>query len=1401
MARRRLNWKLLIVIIISITVLAVTALVLRKWNRTRLGLAALEKGSNAYSDGDWQGAAINLGRYIAASRNNADSEIYFKYAEAQLNIRPIKKTNIRQAISSYKTILRIDKENAQAFEKLFELYLQMNIYGEAELVVARRLDIKDGPVVRTKLALALIGQRKLAQAQAELFTVIENHPEEISAYEILGMLAEKQTDSISFSATQMFDSAVENNPNSANAYIIRASYLLRKKEIEKAIADLKKAETMDLSAINVRLRLANEYINANVLDKAEKQFSALYVLTPADQQLWQSWAALALRFGLEAKMLEVAENGLKQLSSQPWDFMPVAAELFIYAGRIDRANDCIEKLKQKGLATARVFFLQGLIAQRSGSYNRALKMWQQAIQSGEKSVIVHVALANMFMRLGDSQSSINCLRKLLLEQPNSFQAHLNLALALYKIGNFYESSKETRRAIEINHGSFQANLLYLQTRIQLLITEAKSPDSAEWQNVEAQLEQLEDASGGGFEVKLTRFELALACSQFEKAEQIMNQLNEKYPAKMEVAAAGAELLKAKGNLDEAIIKLSTVVQQFPQQELPARNLAILLARQEKTIDCENVLIHASKRLDNTAAKRRISLLLADFYDSWGQNEQSLQMLEKIRLALPEDIPIKRRLLRNDNFLRDAGQAQKLIDEIAMILSKENWQYKYEQTKLWFTSDDFEARYSQIISLLKENLLANPDDRQSRLLFAKVYHKAGHLQLAITNYRELLSRYPADISIIVPMVSALYETKQFDEADDVINHTMRENLYHPELSKLQLQSYLRGRRFELAGTIVRDIIVSDPGNKSMNLLLALIDMRTEKFDQAEKILTQLANGEPNSISIAAAQIELCIRRGQMEKAMTFCNRLVEKFQDASAYLVRANIKTKLGQIDAAAKDFEQATQVEPENIQAWLSKSDFYNSIKKKDLAINSMKKAISLDSQNHEINKRAISLYLSYGTEEMFNQGQILLDKALSLEPADTQLNMLNAKSLMVSNTADTMKEAADILERITEIQPENAQAWTLLAQILLKSGDPSSAMNIAMKALAHLPNNRKLLLIKARAEAEWSPALSVPTLEVLHGLDQNDTEVATFLAEVMILDGKAAQAADLLTEQLIRCRKYERDRITLARAVAIYKSGNKTQAESCFKSLSQKNPEDIKTIFMAQTRLLLEDQRWDDIEIELSGLRQNYPNDVDTFIRLAGLMADCDKPRARRIAEDTLRIVLKKDADSVEAMTILAVLLQSVGRGKEAVDFYQRILQIEPANPIAINNLAWIICEERGQYDQALKLVLKGSEKFPDYADLIDTRGVIYYRLGKLNSSIQDFTKCLSLYPPRSPARACSYFHLARAQAELGQFAQAEKNLENALQINSRIGGLSAVEENEVKKLLVEFTKDSGNVRSVITN
>jgi len=1122
---------------------------------------------------------------------------------------------------------------------------------------------------------------------------------------------------------------------------------------------------------------------------------ALQKAAPADQGLWQTWAQLALKSRSQEKMLKVAQEGLRELSSQPWDFMPLAAELFLRCGRPQDANDCISQLSSKSISPSAVAFLRGLVAADQGNLFEAVKRWQQSMESGNKSAQVRLALASAFSGLGDAQSAVRQLRTLISERPGSSEGHLALARLLAQSGRWAETAEYAARAGELAPENLESAVLLLQAEMQLLLTKSARPGQTHaqmWQDMQARLSALEKTAGASDDVKLLQFQFALQEGNFGQAETLVTQLKGTGLSPARVIMAETELLAAQNKMDQAILRLNEGVEKFPQAAELVRYLAILLDRQGDREKCEEAIKRALARVSEPVAQRELGLLLAQFYTRWGRQDGVYAMLADLAQKLPNDIPIKRRLLLCRQVIGDSEQAQRLVNEIKSLEGDAGWQWRYEQARVWFAADDFKNRYPQTVSLLQENMQANPNDQASRLLLAGSYERAGESQLALSAYREALRVSPDDLSVIIPAVASLYGAKQYEEAEQVLKRASKQELYHPELQKLMLQSYLRRGELDSASGVLQDLLSNDPSNQAACLSLAFLKMQQREFDEAAQLLAKLKSQDPKSLTVTAAQIQLNIRRNNPQEAMRLCDEAVNNLNTASAFVLRARARATLGQADGAVKDLEQAVSLEPNNAEVWVASSDFHRSVGQPETATAHIRRALSLASDDIRVQKRAVLLLLASGEPDKVREGKTLLQKALESNPDDIELRLLNARWLLAEGTAPAIEQAEQILRKITQDQPELSEAWVSMGEIAIKRGQPEKAMDAALQGLAHEPNDKMLLLLKARVEAVRSPVLAVPTLRVLHESDPNDVETGLLLAGTYIKAGEPKKAIDLLQKQLTTCPSSAHRRCTIALAFALYKNGDKEAAQNEFDSLLKSEPNDPAPL-LAHVQLLADDQLWSALSRKVLDWYQAHPRDKRTVVSAAKDLRAIADGQAKKTAEDLLRTVLKDDPNYIEAMGVLALLLlETPGRSAESAQLYQRLLELEPGNVIAINNLAWLLCEEQGKHQQALELAQKGLKIDPNYFDLIDTRGVAYYRLGEYDKAVADFTKCISVYLSTAPAGVGTRFHLARALAKLGQKDKAVEQLNQALDLESRIGGLSTADLTDAKSLLKQLKEGS---------
>jgi len=118
-------------------------------------------------------------------------------------------------------------------------------------------------------------------------------------------------------------------------------------------------------------------------------------------------------------------------------------------------------------------------------------------------------------------------------------------------------------------------------------------------------------------------------------------------------------------------------------------------------------------------------------------------------------------------------------------------------------------------------------------------------------------------------------------------------------------------------------------------------------------------------------------------------------------------------------------------------------------------------------------------------------------------------------------------------------------------------------------------------------------------------------------------------------------------------------------------------------------------------------------------------------------RQINPKDLD---ATAQLAVVYDALKRYGESDSLYEEALKLEdPKKDLVLNNYAYSLAERGVQLDRALEMATKAVDAQPDNASYLDTKGWIYFRLGRYQEAETYITRAIA----KGEASATLYEHL----------------------------------------------------------
>ena len=147
--------------------------------------------------------------------------------------------------------------------------------------------------------------------------------------------------------------------------------------------------------------------------------------------------------------------------------------------------------------------------------------------------------------------------------------------------------------------------------------------------------------------------------------------------------------------------------------------------------------------------------------------------------------------------------------------------------------------------------------------------------------------------------------------------------------------------------------------------------------------------------------------------------------------------------------------------------------------------------------------------------------------------------------------------------------------------------------------------------------------------------------------------------------------------------------------------------------------------------------------------------------AAERLKSILASDPRNGAAHMWLGNIEVNRGNSKAAIEQFRMAIKANPDDNQALNNLAYLLVQEGGNSDEALKYAQRAQEMQPDNRDYSDTIGWILYGKGLYGPAVQHLERA------SKNGNALAQYHLAMAYARAGETGKGKAVFEAALRRN----------------------------------
>lgn len=539
----------------------------------------------------------------------------------------------------------------------------------------------------------------------------------------------------------------------------------------------------------------------------------------------------------------------------------------------------------------------------------------------------------------------------------------------------------------------------------------------------------------------------------------------------------------------------------------------------------------------------------------------------------------------------------------------------------------------------------------------------------------------------------------------------------------------------------------------------------RTEEAAEVVKRAAKRFPKIVSAQLALAGQMLTEGDRDGALALLDRILsDDPENERAMLLVIAAHTEKGDLGAAKSMSDTFLQRLPQSPLAHTLRGGLLIRLQDVDGARAAFSKALSIDPS---FERAALGLALLELESDGAQQAQDVLGNLLKADPGNVS-GLLADAMLAKRNSGVEAYEA-----KLKEALRKNRAALPLrlaLARSYLSRRDSGAALAVLKTAPPEQANAEPLLLLRAEGEFLSSgPAVASATVAKLAEKVSDNARYRYLLASLAAARGDMSGAESQLEAGL------EID------------SGSQLTAERLdFIVAAQPSAEERKRLIdrllrvaqgkpmlrFAQAKLLAEQGDYGKALAVLKGLHQS---DRDRTNYLLALASVTEKAKGPQRAKVLLKGWLQKHPNEMSARIMLAELALKTSDSKLAIEQYKQVLETDPSNAFALNNLAMLMLPQNPA--AAMAYADRALRQRPGDPSISDTKGAVLLAMGDYKAALPLLAKAHQ--ESREPGVA---FRYAKALAASGDVGGARRVL---LNIQSR----SFPEKAEADALLNRLT------------
>lgn len=868
------------------------------------------------------------------------------------------------------------------------------------------------------------------------------------------------------------------------------------------------------------------------------------------------------------------------------------------------------------------------------------------------------------------------------------------AQAFIAKGDYKSSIIELKNALQKDPESGEARVLLA---ISLLNT--GDPGGAE-----AEIRKAIAAHASGDRTYPVLAQALVAQGEYDKlARELSDVTLQDASARSDVSASLAVAALAQGNAAKAGELLDAALSDRPGNRSALLLKAQIAARGEGGFASALQLIDAALK----ASPNDVTALIMKSEIERAENkvEEARKTLQQAVDANPDSIAARSELF---SFALKSGKIEDARAQVAKMKSIAPNDVRTVYSDALLSSATGDVAHAR--DAIQRVLGARPDHLPSLYLSGIVDYQLGSYASAEDSLRKVIAKFPDDPGARRILALVYLRTGRSQQALDMVNPVLQRYPDNPVLLRTAGEIYLASGNTAMAQSSYERANGIDQNNLPSQVRLAQVRLAAGDTARAINDLESLAAKDPSTSQADLALYSAHMQRHEYDKALAAVDTLEAKYPKAAfvanlrgaVYLAKRDLKS-------ARVNFEKALALQ----------SDFVAAAR--NLAI--------IDLQ--EGNMRA---------------ARARYDAMLVKNPKNEILLLSLAELQTVSG--ESSEQVKQTIDKAIVVNPASVGSRLALIRYEASQHDGKAAIAAAQSALAVIPDNPQLLEALGSSQLVGGEAnQAAETFKKLTQLQPQNVAPLIRLAEAQVALKDYSAAIDAERKALALKPDSPEAIALLARTYII--SGRTDSAIGEAHKMQKEHPD--KAIgYALEGDILTTEKKWPEAATAFKAAldRQPVPGIVARYyvvLQNAG--------RSAEAAAMTQKWMVQNPKDAVIPL-FLAEQQQQRSDLRAAKAGYLKVLDIDPDNVVALNNVAWILSEEKDQ--KALEYAEHANRLAPFDSHVLDTYGLVLARGGKEKRAVEILYMATRLAPGQPLIR----LHLAQVLIQAGDKAAARQEL-----------------------------------------